>query len=135
MIIIACVDDKMGMCFNNRRQSQDRLLRRRLLGIASGGVLRMNGYSARQFEPEYAESISAAENFADLAGAGDYCFFENQSPKKYADAAEKLILFRWNRRYPGDMFFDIDLSGWRLESASDFPGSSHEKITEEVYIK
>ena len=31
MIVIACVDDRMGMLFNRRRQSQDAALRQRLL--------------------------------------------------------------------------------------------------------
>ena len=30
MIVIACVDDRMGMLFNRRRQSQDAALRQRL---------------------------------------------------------------------------------------------------------
>ena len=34
------------------------------------------------------------------------------------------------------LFFDIDLDqGWQKVSAADFAGSSHDKITEEVYIK
>ena len=33
MILIACVDDNLGMLFNNRRQSMDRVLRARLLKL------------------------------------------------------------------------------------------------------
>ena len=36
MIVIACVDDRMGMLFNRRRQSQDAALRQRLLERAAG---------------------------------------------------------------------------------------------------
>ena len=34
MIVMVCVDDKNGMMFNKRRQSQDRVLRQRMLELA-----------------------------------------------------------------------------------------------------
>ena len=34
MIIMVCVDDNNGMMFNKRRQSQDRVLRQRMLELA-----------------------------------------------------------------------------------------------------
>ena len=49
MIIISCVDDDMGMMFNHRRQSQDRVLRERVLEATKGKKLWMNHYSAKQF--------------------------------------------------------------------------------------
>lgn len=49
MIVIACVDDRMGMLFNRRRQSQDAALRQRLLERAAGRPIWMSEYSARQF--------------------------------------------------------------------------------------
>ena len=39
MIVIACVDDRMGMLFNRRPQSQDAALRQRLLERAGDGKL------------------------------------------------------------------------------------------------
>ena len=47
MIIAVCIDDKGGMLFNHRRQSQDRLLREDLLKEAAGRPLWMSGYSAK----------------------------------------------------------------------------------------
>ena len=44
MIVIACVDDKMGMLFNHRRQSQDSVLRKRILQITAGKILWMSRY-------------------------------------------------------------------------------------------
>ena len=49
MIIIASVDDNMGMMFNHRRQSQDRVLREHILEATKDGKLWMNHYSAKQF--------------------------------------------------------------------------------------
>ena len=49
------------------------------------------------------------------------------------DRIEKVILFKWNRNYPADTFFSLDLSGYTLEKTEDFAGNSHEKITKEIY--
>jgi len=48
-----------------------------------------------------------------------------------------VVCYRWNRHYPADQYFDIDLSamGFALSESEDFPGKSHEKITREVYVK
>ncbi len=51
----------------------------------------------------------------------------------YEDRIEKVILFKWNRNYPADTFFSLDLSGYTLEKTEDFAGNSHEKITKEIY--
>ena len=132
MIIVVCIDDKGGMLFNRRRQSRDRLLREDLLRETAGRPLWMNGYSAGQFD-QASENIRVAEDFASRAGAGEYCFFETTDPAPYLDAAEEIILYRWNRQYPADRYFPLPLKGWRLERSGDFPGSSHELITKEVY--
>ena len=51
------------------------------------------------------------------------------------DRLEKLIVFRWNRKYPADFWLDADLRDWKLIEAEEFPGNSHEKITQETYVK
>ncbi len=132
MIVMTAVDDRMGMFFNGRRQSQDRVLRARILERCAGKVLWMNAYSARQFG-EAAKAARVDEDFLTKAAPGEYCFAENVLPDPLQ--AEAVILYRWNRAYPGDFFFDWDLSGWVKKESRDFAGYSHEKITEEVYIR
>jgi hypothetical protein len=132
MILIACVDDRLGMLFHNRRQSQDRILRERILTLTQNSRLWMNAYSARQFAP--APQITIAENFLQQAEKGEFCFVENIDPALALPRLEKLILYRWNRSYPGDFFLKLPLENWRKTASSDFPGSSHEKITEEIYL-
>jgi len=107
-----CVDDNLGMIFNNRRQSQDRVLREYILKLAEGHKLWMNHYSAQQFE--LASQIDVNDNFLDEATPGEYCFVEDIDVKPYKQQAEKIVLFKWNRRYPGDLRFGIDLSSWNL---------------------
>lgn len=133
MILILCLDDRNGMLFNRRRQSQDRLLRADLLREAAGRTLWMNEYSARQFDPR-PENIRTAEDFLDRAGEGELCFVECCDPGPWADRAEGVLLYRWNRTYPADVYCTLPLEAWTPERREEFPGSSHEKITKEVYV-
>lgn len=135
MNIIVCIDDEYGMLFNHRRQSRDRLLRERILMLTKGTKLWMNLYSAKQFEEECAKNMFVDEAFLHNAGNGDYCFVETEDITKHIPKIEKIILYRWNRRYPSDFKFALDLSDWTMESTFEFAGSSHEKITEEIYRK
>lgn len=135
MIIIVCVDDNFGMMFNNRRQSQDNILRKRILQYIDNKRLLMNSYSASQFNIFENEKLIIADNFMDIAKENDYCFVENIDIIQYVDKIEKIIMYHWNRTYPADMYFKLILnqSIWKLETSVNFVGSSHEKITEEVY--
>lgn len=133
MKIIVCIDKKNGMLFNFRRQSQDSLLRERIVKLSEDTKLWMNNYSAEQFG--FLPEISVSENFLQEAGTGEYCFIENSEIP--AEDIEEVIIYKWNRMYPADTYFNFDLksNGFKKQSDFDFPGSSHEKITEEIYIK
>lgn len=132
MRIAVCIDDRGGMLFNRRRQSQDRLLRQDLLSEAAGGPLWMSPYSLGQFSGA-PEQVRGAEDFPSRAAAGELCFFEDVDPAPWLERAEEVILYRWNRTYPADRRFPLPLTGWTLERREEFAGSSHEKITKEVY--
>lgn len=127
MILAVCVDNAFGMAFAGRRQSKDAALRAQLLAL-SGGSLRMSPYSAKQF----AEDVYAADDYLSGAEAGQWVFLEKGDYLQYADRIEQIVLFRWNRDYPADQHFKFP-GQWHLVSTVDFPGTSHEKITQEVY--
>ena len=127
MILAACVDDRMGLSFGGRRLSKDAALRAKLLAL-SGGQLRMSEYSARQFS----EAVYSGADYLSDAQEGDWCFAENTDFENFADCIGQIVLFRWNRHYPADSHFRFP-GKWRLISAEDFPGTSHERITMEVY--
>ena len=131
MNIIICVDDNMGMMFNNRRQSQDRALRERILEITKGKNLYMNGYSASQFNE--GSNIIVDDSFLDKAQQGDFCFVENSDIRDYISKLEKLIIYKWNRNYPSDFQFQLPLDDFCLESTFEFQGYSHKVITEEIW--
>ena len=137
MILVSAVDDRFGTGFNHRRQSRDTALRRALICEAAGAPVWMNAYSLRQFKEETVQAdIRVSENFLFEAKDGEFCFAENIPVGAAESRAEKIILFRWNRTYPADIYFDVDLSkGWFLAESEDFAGKSHEKITKEVYLR
>lgn len=139
MNIVVCVDDNEGMLFNHRRQSRDKVLLEDMMNMVSsaGGKLLIAPFSEKMLQP-YRENrpfITVDEAFLEKADAPDYCFVENNVLQQWKEKIDAVIVYRWNRMYPADTYFDIDLSGWQLISADEFPGSSHEKITKEVYIK
>lgn len=134
MKVIVCLDDKGGMLFNNRRQSRDRVLNADVIDMARGSRLCIEPYSKLLFEDSAAEVLCDAD-FLNLAKDGDYCFVENRALTSYVDKIEEVVIYRWNRRYPTDVFFDLDLpkEGFKMSSSEDFVGYSHDKITKEVF--
>ncbi|MBQ8403865.1 MAG: ribonuclease Z [Clostridia bacterium] len=130
MNLIVCLDDKNGMMFNKRRQSQDRLLRERVLALVPG-KLYMSAYSAKQFGEN--EKIIVCEDYASVAGENDFCFAEDKEIS--LENVNQIIIYRWNRHYPADKRFAFDLParGFTKVSSEDFIGNSHPKITEEIY--
>ena len=98
----------------------------------------MNAYSHKQFVGfEDTEQISGSRGFFwRKQEKKDYCFVEKfWKLRIFRDKIEKIILCKWNRKYPGDFFFTIDVNdgSWKLKGVEEFSGSSHEKITLEVY--
>lgn len=150
MKIIVCIDDNNGMMFNKRRQSKDSVLRQHILAETNGSTLWLNSYSASQFEESENNSLvtirdSTAigknsliidENFLEKAGETDFAFVENLSLKEYENKISQIIIYKWNRKYPADFRFDIDVTNdsWKLSTTENFAGSSHDNITKEVYI-
>lgn len=135
MIAIVCIDDNLGMMFNNRRQSRDIVLIQRIVEITKNSKLWVNKYSYPLFEEVNTANVNVDEAFLSEAANGEYCFIEDKELKPYEKWIEKLIVFRWNRSYPADKTFDIDLSMWSLQENTEFVGKSHKNITMEVYAK
>ncbi len=133
MNLMICIDDAGGIMFNRRRQSQDRVLRARLLEISKGARLWVTPYTARQFE-DGAELCVSDTPWTDAAEEDYYFAEDGEIPM---ENAEKIYLYRWNRLYPSDRKIAAELAslGFVLTRSEDFAGYSHECITEEIYIK
>lgn len=136
MKIIVCLDENQGLLFNGRRQSRDRLVTEDILALCEGQRLYISEFSAPLFEGNL-DAVQVDEDFLSLAGEGAFCFAENQPLLPYLERIEAVIVYRWNRVYPADFYFDLSMDelGWRCVERRDFPGYSHEKITREVYLR
>lgn len=133
MKLIFCIDDKKGMMFFGKRQSQDSVLREWIVSHTAGSKLWMSNYSAKQFKD--LTGYVADDDYITKAAVGDYCFIED---KGYAlENVSEIILCHWNRKYQADKVFDIDLkaNGYKKIESVDLKGSSHDKITIETYRK
>lgn len=135
MNIIVCLDDKNGMMFNKRRQSQDRILRIDIKNLVQNKSLFMNNYSYNLYKDIDNENIKVCENFLDECSDDDFYLVEDKLLSNYINKINTLIIYNWNRIYPADLYFDIDLqlSNWKLIDKQEFAGSSHEKITKKIY--
>ncbi len=128
MKLIVCLDDNKGMMFNKRRQSRDKILIENMIDFCKGEKLYTNEYSAKLF-PE--NSVEIMENPAEVENG--YCFAENFTVDE--EKVEEIIVYKWNRVYPADTYFNIDLGKWNLAETVDIEGSSHGKITRERYVR
>ena len=134
MKIIVCVDDQMGMMFNNRRQSRDRVVREDIL-LFVPDKLWVSPYTAKQFAETEQERLLVAEDFLEQAAEGDYCFVEDMDITPYTDKIEDIILYHWNRMYPADTYFTIPLSDFVSEERMNLTGNSHPDMIREIYRK
>lgn len=131
MHIVICLDDRNGILFNRRRLSSDRAVSARILETATGRLW-MSPNSVKLFLDA---QLCVDEDYLNQAGAGDTCFAENLDFLNYMNEAESVTVYRWNRAYPSDTKVPADfLDGWTLTQSTDFPGNSHETVTEERYI-
>ena len=136
MIVIICLDDNCGMLFNHRRQSQDRILLEDMMNYSKEKTVYVNEYSYKLFSDFDSKNLIVDNKLLDTARIGEYCFIEDLSLLPYEEQIEKLIIYKWNRSYPADFHLDIPLKDrWKKIDIEEFKGSSHEKITKEIYIK
>ena len=134
MKLIVCVDDRMGMMFNKRRQSKDAKVREDILSmLEEGKKLFVSPYTAKQFLPEEQEKLYVSETFLLEVTKEDICFIEDSDSSKLVDKIESIVLYRWNRQYPSDQYFTLDLSKYELVSSLDFVGNSHPEMCKEEY--
>ena len=128
MNLIVCIANNNGIMFNKRRVSKDALLIERLREITKNNKLYISEYSKELFNDfeNIIQDISLLEN-------EDYYFLEDEN-LPYLNF-NKIIIYKWNRDYPADKFFDLNLSEYNKIKEEEFVGNSHEKITEIIYTK
>ena len=129
MTLYICLDDRNGLQFNKRRQSRDSAVLDDIRAQLTGALL---------IEPFSEKLIRAAEIPCVLPPetAEDY-FAEDVPSDDFLTQTGRLVIYRWNRHYPADVRWEPDLAalGFALAETSEFPGTSHEIITREVYVR
>ena len=132
MHIVLCLDDRNGMLFNKRRLSSDKAVCEKILETAVGNVW-MNTYSAKLFADA---NICVDDVFLDKAATEDICFVEDLAFLPRMEQIQSITVYRWNRHYPSDVKCPEELfENWILTEKVDFPGNSHEIITQEKYAR
>lgn len=131
MILVVCVDKNNGSMFNNRRQSRDKELIKRV--VSMNKKVWINSFSKELFEGY--SNVCIDDDFKNKCGNDDICFVENVALSEFVDKADKIIIYNWNREYPADRYLDVSLCDWQQISESEFVGNSHDKITEQIYVR
>ena len=131
MKIAVCIEKSGGMLFNNRRVSRDSVVQQKLLELVGEASICTNEFSAKLFEDS--SKLKISNDYLSVASDEDICFIENVTIPM--DKVAQIYLFQWNRDYPADTYFDYNLKdfGFKKVRSEDFAGSSHKKITLEVY--
>lgn len=129
MTLYICLDDKNGLRFNNRRLSRDSALLEDLRSRISGPLL-IEACSEKLIQEADIPYVLPPET-------GEDFFAEEVPSEEMLENTRKLVIYRWNRHYPSDVRWEPDLLqlGFVLTETADFPGTSHEKITREVYVR
>ena len=135
MTLIVCLDERGGMAFGGRRQSRDALVIKDIFNTVGGGRLLVAPYSERLFS-EYGP-VTVKDNPLGSAGRSDFVILETSAVGDGRDRIDNLIIYRWNRHYPADLYFDLspEECGFTLKESTELVGTSHEKITREIYEK
>ena len=133
--VAVVLDDEEGMLFYGKRLSKDRVLTEDFVRSAGNLPVCAATFSKILFA-SYPE-VQLCDDPFEQAPDGAYCFIENYHLAPHLDMIDTLIIYRWNRFYNSDFKLDIDVKkcGYKLVSATDFAGSSHDKITKEIYVK
>ena len=130
--LIIALEEKGGYLFNGRRLSSDKNLITDILNDFPDKKIFMDEKSIPLFEGKY----NSVLDFADRKNPNtDFVYFaEFDLPESIINTVDTIVIYKWNRRYPADKFFDKKiLSDFNLISTYDFPGNSHEKLTNFIY--
>ena len=134
MILIFCTDKNGGLYFNNRRQSSDKLVYKRIKEITADKKLYTGSYSYQILEQNNIECL-VENNVSLLLDEDVYYFCEITDVNSLCNKCDKIIIYNWNRDYPYDIKLDKSMFNFIVESEFDFEGNSHDKITETIYSK
>ena len=135
MILIFTLDDDNGTNLAGKRQSRDRVVGEKIITLADNNLYILQK-TASFFKNNDMSDVPCAI-WSDLWQLPKQAVFfaEAPVPTEIMEQAEKIYVFRWNRRYPSLEQDRVNLDGYNKTIIAEFPGHSHDKITLEVYTK
>ena len=125
MTLILWTGKNGELLFNRRRCSRDSAVINDILTMYTPGELYVSAYSAPLFPG--ARVISHIKE-------AEVLFLEDLPLSPALTQAKRLIVYRFDRVYPADIRLHIP-EEFHLKQTTEFSGSSHHKITREVYEK
>ena len=132
MTVIVAISEGGGMLFNGRRQSRDRNLTEDVVNFVGQDSLYITKFSEKLFS-DYG-NVKVTDDPLSLPENAVF-FAENFKISNVSKKITKMVIYKWNKKYPSDFYLDTSPSslGLKLSSSVDFTGYSHDKITREVY--
>lgn len=118
------------MRFNNRRQSRDREIIKDIYQTLLDAPLYIHPESESLFK-EYPGEIVSDKDFVNNASM--FCFVEKSDFD--IENIDEIIIYRFDKIYPADEYFPIQLNEYVLMEETEFKGYSHDLITKEVYSR
>ncbi len=123
MKYIICVDNNMGIKFNNRRISKDIEIIKDIINYNNYNI-KIDDASIDLFQ-YYQFDINKLKSTDN-----SYVFIE----KDILDC-EEIIIYNFNRKYPSDLKLTLNLNNYILMESIDIKGNSHQLITRKRYKK
>lgn len=132
MRVIVMLDKENGMLFGGKRQSRDRKVIDDMQSFLGENVLVMKPFSHDLYQ-EVKVHIKVTESLWDKENRSYTILVEDEDITPYLPLIEEIVIYHWNRTYPGDFFFTAPLEEYKKIEEVSFPGFSHDKITRTLY--
>lgn len=127
MTLILWTGKNGELLFNRRRCSQDSAVIADISTMFNPADICVSAYSSPLFPgAKVIQNLQEAEN--------SVLFLENLPLSPALMQTTHLVVYRFDRVYPADVRLEIPKE-FQLKESKEFSGSSHDKITREVYEK
>ena len=145
MKLVVCIDNRGGWSFNDRRQSRDLEVNKRILQMSEHHIIYTEKNSACMLEADVlklnpAPIVDIRSTISDpalVAQKDDIVFAESYRILDPHMDYNEVVVYIWGRSYPYDTKFPYDFQStekWKLHSKTQFKGLSHDTIFEEHYV-
>lgn len=128
--LVVCTDERDGLSLFNKRLSSDKALYPWLAGLLGPGEkIHMEPYSAPLFDAVDSDVVDAREDWLE---APDGLFLLERG-KVDQGVFDRIVLVRWNRRYPSDGKFKVDADLFCRTAQTEIAGHAHDRLTIETW--